>query len=279
MAPIRLCFTCVGGSEYHAIFKVGDDLRQDQLVLQIITLMDKLFRKESLDLKLTPYKALATGTDQGLAQLIESQSLSRILKDNNNSLLCYLRLHNPDPNNVATHGIQQNVMNAYVKSCAGYCVITYILGVGDRHLDNLMLTPRGNLFHIDFGYILGNDPKPFPPPMKLCKEMVEGMGGEDSAYYDQFKSYCYIAYNILRKQANLILNLFALMVNSSVPNIAVEPDRAVLKVREKFRLDLTEEEAIQHFDRLMKESVGALFDKFSDMVHDYLQYWKQTLIE
>ena len=30
----------------------------------------------------------------------------------------------------------------------------------------------GNLFHIDFGYILGRDPKPFPPPMKLSKEMV-----------------------------------------------------------------------------------------------------------
>ena len=26
----------------------------------------------------------------------------------------------------------------------------------------------------------GRDPKPFPPPMKLCKEMVDAMGGADS---------------------------------------------------------------------------------------------------
>lgn len=32
---------------------------------------------------------------------------------------------------------------------------------------------------MDFGYILGRDPKPFPPPMKLCKEMVEAMGGAE----------------------------------------------------------------------------------------------------
>ena len=45
----------------------------------------------------------------------------------------------------------------------------------------------GRLFHIDFGYILGADPKPFPPPMKLCKEMIEAMGGQGSEYYKQVR--------------------------------------------------------------------------------------------
>jgi phosphatidylinositol 3-kinase len=44
---------------------MGDDLRQDQLVIQIIMLMDNLLRKENLDLELTPYKVLATRTNQG----------------------------------------------------------------------------------------------------------------------------------------------------------------------------------------------------------------------
>ncbi len=57
----------------------------------------------------------------------------------------------------------------------------------------------GKLFHIDFGYILGRDPKPLPPPMKLSKEMVEGMGGMQSEQYQEFRKQCYTAFLHLRR--------------------------------------------------------------------------------
>ncbi len=47
------------------MFKLGDDLRQDQLILQMITLIDRLLQKENLDLKLTPYKVLACSSEHG----------------------------------------------------------------------------------------------------------------------------------------------------------------------------------------------------------------------
>ena len=102
----------------------------------------------------------------------------------------------------------------------------YLLGVGDRHLDNLMLRANGTLFHIDFGYIFGRDPKPFPPPMRLCKEMVEAMGGADSALYVKFRLLCCEAFNILRRPSasNLILNLLLLMVDADVQDLKGEQD-------------------------------------------------------
>ena len=196
------------------IFKKGDDLRQDQLCVQMISLMDKILKRENLDLKLTSYRVLATGSDTGLIEFVKSRALADILKEHE-KLTTYIALHNPDP--CGPSGCTVTAMTNFVKSCAGYSVVTYLLGVGDRHLDNLMLTTDGRLFHIDFGFIMGRDPKISPPSMKLCKEMVEAMG----EYFSEFKTYCCEAYNILRKSESvvLLLNLFSLMADANIPDI------------------------------------------------------------
>lgn len=70
LMPACLTFSTASNSEYVAIFKHGDDLRQDQLILQIISLMDRLLRRENLDLKLTPYRVLATSSRHGTLKRI-----------------------------------------------------------------------------------------------------------------------------------------------------------------------------------------------------------------
>ena len=267
--PLLIHFKTADGRKYPMFFKTGDDLRQDQLVIQIISLMDRLLRKENLDLKLSPYRILATSANAGAIQFIPSMSLAAASAKYKGSILAYLRANNPDT--TADLGVRPSAMDTYVKSCAGYCVITYLLGVGDRHLDNLLLAPSGHFFHADFGYILGRDPKPFAPQMKLCKEMVEGMGSSTSPHYAAFKSYCFTAYTTLRKSSNLILNLFSLMVDANIPDIKVEPGRVVEKVRERFHLEMSEEEAMRHFEGLIVDSVGSIFPVVIDTIHNMMQ--------
>lgn len=107
-------------SSYPIIFKNGDDLRQDQLVIQLITLMDRLLRKENLDLKLMPYRVLATGQVDGMVQFVESMTLQDISNEFGGSLLGYLRRGNPDPGSVGTYGVKPEVLDTYVRSCGEF---------------------------------------------------------------------------------------------------------------------------------------------------------------
>ncbi|THH11009.1 hypothetical protein EW145_g927 [Phellinidium pouzarii] len=270
LSPMLLYFTCTDGSEYPLIFKDGDDMRQDQLVIQLFTLMDRLLRKENLDLKLSPYAVLATGPSQGMAQYIPSMTIAAIVSEYNGSLLNYLRAHHPDEGSVGTFGVKKSVLDNFVRSCAGYSVMTYILGVGDRHLDNLLLAPDGHFFHVDFGYILGRDPKPFPPPVKVCPEMIEAMGGTHSPEFARFQNLCFVAYTIIRKSANLILNLVSLMGEANIPDISYRDVHEQLQ--EKFQLHLSEEDAIKELEKQLRGS--STYHNFLDRMHGVAQYWR-----
>ena len=254
-------------TSYKVMFKSGDDLRQDQLIMQMFILMDRLLKKVNLDLKLTPYRILAKSTSDGLMEFVlDSQPVSQVVANYESpQILSFLRQHNPDQS--AEFGVAPEALNTYVKSVAGYCVLTYLLAIGDRHLDNLMLKTKGHLFHIDFGCIFGRDPKPYPPPFKLTKEMVEGMGGVSSEHYAKFKTYCCQAYNWLRRSAPLILNLLNLMVDAGIDELSSDPVTTLAKIQEKFRLDLTDEQAEQFFLGLINDSVTSLFPVLMEYIH------------
>ena len=73
--PLRLVWEnmdfmkeCSPYKEIEMIYKYGDDLRQDMLTLQAISIMDNIWQTEGLDLRLSPYTCLATGKISGLIE-------------------------------------------------------------------------------------------------------------------------------------------------------------------------------------------------------------------
>lgn len=72
-----------------------------------------------------------------------------------------------------------------------------------------------------------------------------------------------------------MLNLFSLMVDASVPDIALEPDKAVKKVQDKLRLDLEEEEAVSYMHAILDVSVTAVMAVLVEQLHKFAQYWRK----
>lgn len=121
MAPFRLTFELVKGGKYGFIYKNGDDLRQDQLILGMFALMDKTLKGVNQDYRLTPYQALACTKYDGYVEFVPHTKTfqSVVLKDYLAQLI---------------KKKSETVMENYIFSIAGYCAITYFFMIGDRHL-------------------------------------------------------------------------------------------------------------------------------------------------
>ena len=201
--PLWLCFVSADpvGKDLYVMFKDGDDLRQDLLTLQMFRIMDSIWRREGLDLKMIPYGCVATGDEIGMLEIVtSSNTIANITFDmggknarsvyDKKVLLKWLEQHNP-----GDVSKMDEVIERFSASCAGYCVGTYALGIGDRHNDNVMLKENGNFFHIDFGHFLGNYKSKFgikreKAPFIFTPAMAHVFGGVETAEYSQFASQC-----------------------------------------------------------------------------------------
>lgn len=64
------------------------------------------------------------------------------------------------------------------------------------------------------------DPKPFPPPMKICSEMLEVLGALDSEEFSHFLRLCCLGFKYLRRHAHEICLLLECMATSGLKDIA-----------------------------------------------------------
>lgn len=101
--------------------------------------------------------------------------------------------------------------------------------------------------------------------------MVEGMGGLESSEYRQFCSLACQAFNALRKSAGLILNLLHLMSDAGIEDLSNNPvadaEGVIAKVEERFRLELTDEQAERFFLGLINGCLSALAPRVMDVFH------------
>eukprot|EP01126_Amoeba_proteus_P013695 TRINITY_DN15872_c0_g1_i3.p1 TRINITY_DN15872_c0_g1~~TRINITY_DN15872_c0_g1_i3.p1 ORF type:complete len:690 (-),score=145.45 TRINITY_DN15872_c0_g1_i3:170-2239(-) len=225
-----------GGSNIPVIFKCGEDLRQDMLSLQIFGIMDKMWKKKGLDIKLNPYVVLPTGEETGMLEVVrDTVNVAKLHKEATSAMTSLQSPFNTDAvllDWLAKENEEKSLEYAvknFTASCAGHCVASYILGIGDRHNDNLLLRKDGNLFNINFDTILGNCKKKsgvkkervlFSPQ----PDWIHVMGGKGSTNYNVFLQNCAAAYDETKKNGQLFINLFTMMLMSGIPELQTKTD-------------------------------------------------------
>merc|ERR1712098_175690 len=94
---------------------------------------------------------------------------------------------------------------------ADYTALMYVLGTGDRHSDNIMLRKDGHFFHIDFGYIFGNDTtlnKWLAPDFPVPRSIVLAMGGIESSGMQKFNKRLHSTLETVQRHASELLCVF-----------------------------------------------------------------------
>ncbi|KAA8642163.1 hypothetical protein EYZ11_001816 [Aspergillus tanneri] len=270
-----------------AIFKVGDDCRQDMLALQMIAAFRSIFANIGLDVWVFPYRVTSTAPGCGVIDVLPN-SISRDMlgREAVNGLYDYFISKYGGEDSIRFQEARTN----FVKSMAAYSVISYLLQFKDRHNGNIMVDDAGHIIHIDFGFCFDIAPGGVRferAPFKLTSEMVAVMSGTHHVHangpgssggafslpgggsysptttqpYRWFESLVVKAFLASRPYSTKLSHIVSLMLDSGLP--CFKPD-TLKNFRDRFVLEKSEREAAEYMRELVRKSYMSVSTKGYD---------------
>ena len=138
------------------IVKSFDDLRQEQMVSQIIAAMANILKESGCPVYVRAYDIIATqlkgtgGLIEAVPDTVSIDSLKR--RDPSFTTLDDFFIRHFGKGIKSSQGYKKARRN-FVSSMAGYAVVCYLLQIKDRHNGNILLDNEGHIVHIDWGFV------------------------------------------------------------------------------------------------------------------------------
>ncbi|KAG5979589.1 hypothetical protein E4U55_004999 [Claviceps digitariae] len=271
------------------IVKTGADLRQEAFACQLIDVCHKIWLDAGVNVWVKLMRILVTGESSGLIETITNgvslHSLKRSLTlasidsgQNPRQRIATLTDHFLKAFGQPDSEPYKAGVDAFKRSLAAYSIISYVLQLKDRHNGNVLIDSEGHIVHIDFGFMLSNSPGSVgfeAAPFKLTHEYVHVLGGLGSPDYEDYKTLCKQAFQALRRSADNIIDLVAMMGrNSKMPCFAVGVAQVTNTLRQRFQLHLSADEAEQFVETdLIAKSFGSYYTR----LYDTFQYRTQGI--
>ncbi|XP_070172770.1 serine-protein kinase ATM [Polyergus mexicanus] len=116
----------------------------------------------------------------------------------------------------------------YTRSVATTSIAGYILGLGDRHLSNILIDERtAEVVHIDFGVAFEQGkvlPLPETIPFRLTRDIEVAMGA--SGIEGTMRRSCEVTMTMLRDQRQIIITLLQVLLYDPLFTWAITPEKA-----------------------------------------------------
>jgi hypothetical protein len=249
------------------IIKKDKVLRKEQIISCLIEVLQyKLgvykFQDNLGDFESVPtYQILMLTKDIGLIEYIEDSITLRMINQNGYTLQNYILNRNL---NLTMDVVKTRFMHSLsISSC-----ISYIIGLGDRHLDNIMINKNGQIFHIDYAYIMENPLTTIfdTPQIKVTDDIIDFLGGPYSVYYEEFKKMVVKIYNILRANKIILNTYFKFICDEGYLNWNIVESKLNQKMMNGMKCKDIEITLINEI-----ESANSLTNMFVDICHKYKQ--------
>lgn len=216
-------------------------------------------RPEMNNPELVSYDIKPISFNSGFIEMIvNAKTISSILE--NGSISNYLYMKN-------LRETSGQIRHNYRYSLAFWTVITFILGIGDRHLDNIMIRDDGVLFHIDYSFALGSDK--ISPYVRLNTSLIEGIGGLNE--FTSFKIMCCDMFLILRRYFNFIYTCILRLKSDKFDDKYIEKF-----VHDRLMIGFSDIDANTRFINILEESNECFVHKVSDVVHSAVSSFKMS---
>jgi len=245
--PKKICFRGNNGKMYPFLAKPKDDLRRDCRLMDFNFLLNKLFKKDrearKRDLRIRTYTVVPTNETSGLIEWVDNlkglrpiilqlhkergmnlgskwsmsyashkndpiekkrKNLTKCLEDQRGAVFSeWFAKTFPDP--------QAWLMArmAYTRTTAVMSMMGYIIGLGDRHLENINVdTTTGQTFHVDMNCLFNKGETMEVPevvPFRLTHNMVDAFG--PLGIEGPFRISCEVALSVMRKERDVLMSV------------------------------------------------------------------------